>query len=465
MSGRILIVDGVSTNRILLKTRLAAACYGVSQVDRLATVRPVIERDRPDLILCASQLPDGTASDLQMMLRSTPALSRVPVITITPAGDHTARLAALSSGFDDVLSRPLDDTYLMARIRNLLRRRRDEADLHSAEHSMRRPGLADAQSAYTIPVNIAVICADRVAARARATSLRGRVSDTVSGYGQGDLQQAMQQAPRPDAYVLDLTGDMRQAGLRHLAELRARAGTGHAALIAVCPPDAPDLAADALDMGADDVLPIGFCTNELILRLATQLRRKRRTDRLRASLARELEAAVTDPMTGLYNRRYALPHLHGVMAKASASDGQFAVMVADLDHFKSVNDRFGHQAGDAVLIETARRLREGLRPSDMVARIGGEEFLMVLDGLDLPAARRAAEALCRRIAAHPVEVPGTAQKIRATISIGLVCGPLDHSGPTGSADPVSDLLARADRALYEAKHAGRNQVTQCPSAA
>ena len=213
-------------------------------------------------------------------------------------------------------------------------------------------------------------------------------------------------------------------------------------------------------MGADDVMPEGFCAEELALRLRTQLARKRTTDRLRDTVRDGLRAAIRDPMTGLYNRRYALPHLARVARQAAQAGRGFAVMLADLDHFKQINDRFGHPAGDAVLIETARRLRASLQPQDMLARVGGEEFMIVMPDADLDAATAAARRMCRAIEATPFQADGCDSPIPVTISIGVVGSP----GPGQSSLPPSDqaatlLIGQADKALYHAKDAGRNQVT------
>jgi len=209
----------------------------------------------------------------------------------------------------------------------------------------------------------------------------------------------------------------------------------------------------ALDLGANDILTEGFLPAELAIRLRTQLRRKADGDRLRASVEDGLRLAVTDPLTGLYNRRYAVTHLGRIAENAAATGRPFAVMVADLDRFKSINDTWGHPAGDAVLVEIAHRLRDNLRAVDMVARIGGEEFLIAMPDTDDAAAELAADRLRRIAQSTPVTLRDGRTRVAATISIGVAVSAEDGT------EPNADLIDRADRALLAAKAEGRNQVT------
>ncbi|MFG1610769.1 GGDEF domain-containing protein [Actinoplanes sp. NPDC049265] len=163
--------------------------------------------------------------------------------------------------------------------------------------------------------------------------------------------------------------------------------------------------------------------------------------------ARIRRAAETDALTGLANRRTAAARLD-----ASVADGRpFALLMVDLDHFKRLNDTYGHQAGDDALRVAADVLRAHCRPGDLVARYGGEEFMVILGRSDRDAAFAHADRLCRAIAAAPSTVPITA-------SIGLAMFPSDGGGEHA-------ILAAADAALYRAKAAGRNRVLDATSAA
>lgn len=470
MQGTILIIDGVSTNRIMLKVQLCAAWYHVVQADRLEGIGPLIRRTTPDLIISAMTLPDGTASDLHRMLEADPDLARIPMIAVTAQNDQPARLRALSEGIEEVLSQPLDDVILQAQIRRLLRACSQAQDLQLEDSSTRMPGLEEPIAKFLpAPAVSRVVMLTHTPAMAPAwrQGLTKETRHRVECYPMADIRSLMHQPP-PDVVVLELPDATDCIGLRLLADLRARSRTRDAIIIAVPNPANPALAAEALDRGAHDVLPHGFCAKELSLRIAAQLRRRARHSRIRASVRDGLRAAMHDPMTGLYNRRYAIPQIHEIARRAHQDDNQFALMMVDLDHFKRVNDRYGHVAGDAVLTEAAHRLRATLRASDIIARIGGEEFIIALPNVTARRAESVADALRRAINDTTFHISGVAQPLHVTTSIGLCVSPRGAQGDTGWAEPeerVTHMISQADEALYTAKNAGRNRVSHAWKAA
>jgi two-component system cell cycle response regulator len=191
--------------------------------------------------------------------------------------------------------------------------------------------------------------------------------------------------------------------------------------------------------------------NELVARTLTQIKRKRYNDRLRTSVRQTIELAVTDSLTGLHNRRYLDNHLKVLFNRAAARSRALSVCITDIDRFKSVNDTYGHDAGDEVLREFAARIRSTVRGADLACRYGGEEFVVVMPDTDADAAASIAERLRDIIERTPFHLKGTGTAISITASLGIACNSMGAETP-------EQLLKQADRALYEAKNAGRNRV-------
>ena len=240
-------------------------------------------------------------------------------------------------------------------------------------------------------------------------------------------------------------------GLRLCSQARSLERTRHVPILAIADPAHNARLLRGLEIGVNDYLLRPVDSNELLARARTQIRKRRYTDHLRDNVQNSIEMAITDALTGLHNRRYMESHLTTLAEQASAHRRPLALMLLDIDYFKSINDSFGHDAGDDVLREFATRVRKSIRGIDLACRYGGEEFVVVMPETDLHVASLVAERLRRSIAGEPFAVSKGARRIEVTISIGLTT--LEHNG-----ESVADVLKRADNALYRAKHEGRNRV-------
>ncbi len=486
MPGRILIVDDIPTNRILLRVRLIAAYYEVTQASSAAEALESMVQNQPDLVLINARLGEHDTLDLCRKITVTVQASAETCAIIAPTdspyippsgetdgfragpsvfiyssqADERLRLDALQAGAEDVLIFPQDDVLLQARVRSLMRAGDTVQETHIRGETHRMLGLAEPVAAFASPPRICVLSDRQDADLHWLKGLRqqdiGQISCHESRYFLRDICIG---AP-PDLCLIHLTRPHAAPGLRLLSALRAHPETRHAAVLVILPDHDPNLAADALDLGAGDVMTGYVGPAELAFRVRSLIRRKGMADQLRSTLRNGLRAAVTDPLTGLYNRRYAIPHLTRMADHAARSGRHFAVMLADLDHFKAINDRYGHAAGDAVLVEVAQRLRANLRAVDLIARIGGEEFLIALPDTGRGEARVAARRLCRIMSQDPFALPGTDICVNVTLSIGVTMGtrPFNTAGNLAM-DQVQSLLHQADKALYGAKSCGRNQVT------
>ncbi|WP_425102455.1 diguanylate cyclase [Tropicibacter sp. S64] len=451
MTGRILVVDAVPTNRIILRVKLSAAFYEVSQAASGHAALNLFRKARPDMVIAAAKLPDMSGRSLIEKVRAVAADPRLPVVLMHDEDDVNERLISLAAGADDVLTKPLDELVMLARLRSLLRARDAEAELQLRDDTRRALGLAEQASDFEMPGRVRLVGTGRAGPlRSLQAALAQRMQDRIEISPMDEALKVAEDAV-PDVFVI-LEGETSVGeGLKLLPQIRANRALRHSALIYVALPDQREEAAAALDMGANDLLASGADPEELSLRLKKQIARKRVNDRLRANMQDGLRAAVCDPLTGLYNRRYALPHLNRMAERALAQGRDYALLLLDLDHFKSINDTYGHAAGDVVLQGVSKRLLDNLRAADLVARYGGEEFLVAMPDTTREQAQRTAERLCRVMEERPILLPG-GSAVTVTLSIGVALG------RAGQRQDPMELIDGADQALYAAKNKGRNTL-------
>lgn len=453
MTARILVVDDIEVNLRLLTAKLAAEYYEVASADSGEAALAILAAQPVDLVLLDVMMPGLDGFEVCRRIKASPRLMHVPVVLITALDQPEDRLAGLDAGADDFLTKPVGDLALLSRVRSLTRLKRITDELRSrAETAMQLVGgememlrqLATGATSRTVAYVEAAEEGRQIARRLRSETELTVVSEP------GAL---MQTAGAADVILIDLAAT-RNDPLRLISQLRSAEATRLLPILALAEAGDEAKAARALELGANDYVSRPIDRNELAARLRTQLRRKRYDEGLRQSLQQTIELAVTDPLTGLHNRRFFDIHL----ARAAGAAEGFAVALFDIDHFKRVNDGFGHDAGDAVLREFARRLKAAVRASDLACRFGGEEFAVLMPGADADTAAAVAERIRQAVCDAAFAIPG--EQLTVTVSAGVAVAPADASAP----EPREALLKRADAALYEAKRAGRNRIGMAEAA-
>lgn len=460
MSGRILIVDDVATNRVILRAKLAAAYYDVIQAENGADAIAQAERGQPDLILLDVLMPDMTGYEVCRRLKADPETAHIPVIMVTSLFAASDRLEGLECGADDFLSKPINDLALFARVRNLMRAKFMLDELSLRDRTTSDLGLAAAakQTGDAPPSRVMLVPPDQRTGRdwERSINQHSRMQCRIVTTQEDVIAASADDLP--DVYVIHTKLGSYTDGLRLVSHLRSRPKTRHVGIVLVVPEADQVQAAKGLDLGASDYIFDPVDGLELTARLNSQIRRKQISDRLRSNVTDTLRLAVQDPLTGLYNRRYAEQHMEKIAERARETGKGFAVMVLDIDNFKRVNDSFGHAAGDQVLKEFARRIQENLRGVDLVSRLGGEEFLIAMPDTTEDQARSASERLRRVIGESAFCVDGVSGGLTITASVGVTLGNPDCVD-------IDHLIRQADTALYTSKAEGRNMVTLFNSAA
>jgi two-component system cell cycle response regulator len=278
-----------------------------------------------------------------------------------------------------------------------------------------------------------------------------RDDDNVVVVKSGDQAMATAQQNDFDIVIvsLNLTAE---DGLRLCSRLRSGERTRSIPILMVGDETDMKRVAQGLEIGAHDYILRPVDRNELLARVRTQIRRKRYQDRLRANYESSLSMALTDSLTELYNRRHLMVHLEKLLIKNRDSRKSLCVLTLDIDHFKKVNDTYGHGAGDEVLKTFANRIKDGLRVFDLVARLGGEEFVVVLPDVSLDVAMQVADRLRRAVAGKLFDISVAPGAIPVTVSIGAAMA------MHGEERTVDSILKASDEELYRAKENGRNCV-------
>jgi two-component system cell cycle response regulator len=450
MTARVLVVDDVELNVKLLEAKLSSEYFQVVPAFNGPTALELAESELPDIILLDVMMPRMDGFEVCRRLKANPRTTDIPVVMVTALSDIADRLRGLEAGADDFLTKPVNDIALFARVRSLVRLKRMMEELRLREEICGRFGSQDELSGHEAILGANILLVEQPGFGAsRIADTLGQIASTVRQAGSVDEAQSVLDE---DVELIILSLSMPDSDpLRLVSQWRATEAFRQLPILLLA--DEGELArlAKGLDLGANDYLIRPVDRNELMARVRSQVRRKRLQDRLRENYRRSLSLALTDELTGLYNRRYVVAHLDELMARIQA-DGSTdtALMMFDVDHFKQVNDQYGHPGGDDALRQLADRALRGVRSIDLVARLGGEEFVVVMPDTNLAAAVTVAERLRQSVASEPFVIHATGEKRPITISIGVAVARVG--------DTVDSILQRADDALYQAKNAGRNKV-------
>ncbi|MBY0296614.1 MAG: PleD family two-component system response regulator [Methylobacterium sp.] len=452
MSARVLIVDDLFPNLKLLETKLSLEYFDVVSAMNGPDALAICEKGLCDIVLLDVMMPGMDGFEVCRRIKTTPTTAHLPVVMVTALDQPSDRLRGLDAGADDFLTKPIDDTALFARVRSLVRLKAMTDELRTRAMASRDFGFGDplAAAAAETGQNARLLVVDD--RRASSERMAGALGQYHCVEVETDPQRALVRATEGHVDVavvsLDLDGF---DGLRLCSQLRSLDRTRGIPVVMVADAGDRDRIMRGLDLGVHDYLVRPVDRNELVARVRTQVRRKRFADSLRESVQASMELAVMDGLTGLHNRRYLDAHLAGLFAESALRGRPVSILLLDIDRFKSINDRFGHDAGDEVLRQFAERIRAHTRGIDIVARFGGEEIVVVVPDTGLEGAQQVAERIRERIEAMPFPIHGGTRAIDVTVSIGVAVRLPEDGGP-------ASLLKRADTALYRAKEEGRNRV-------
>jgi two-component system cell cycle response regulator len=453
MTARVLVVDDILPNVKLLEAKLSSEYFDV--ITAMSGPEGIMKAETmsPDIILLDVMMPGMDGFEVCQRLKSNPATSNIPIVMVTALTDATDRVRGLEVGADDFLTKPVNDIALMARVRSLVRLKMTVDEWRTRENTSSQFGFATSKNTIISEAYEkarVLIIEDKDFESEKFVDTLSRDEDIVMAVRSGEQGIALAQQNDFDVIILSINLAS-EDGLRLCSHLRSNERTRAVPILIVSEETDIKRIAQALEIGAHDYILRPVDRNEMLARVHTQIRRKRYQDRLRANYEKSLAQALTDSLTGLYNRRYMQVHLDTLLKKNAEAKKSLCVMMLDIDHFKLVNDTYGHGVGDEVLKTYAERVSNCLRSFDLVVRLGGEEFLVVLPDTSMEVAKQVAERIRKSICNTPFRVSAPIGYINVSVSIGAVL--IENGNST-----VDEALQRSDVELYKAKEGGRNRV-------
>jgi len=364
MTARILVVDDIPANVKLLEARLIAEYFEVLTAADGMTALSICDQTPVDLVLLDIMMPGIDGFEVCQRLKTNPRTAHIPVVMVTALDQPADRVRGLQVGADDFLTKPVNDLQLMTRVKSLIRFKAlsDELRLRAeTAHSMGLEALLAPHQGELEEPGMVLLVEGRANAQDRMKRALSGVAECVAI---GDPQAALfEAAEKPYELVIVSSALENYDPLRLCSQMRSLERTRFIPMLVVAEHGEEELVIRALELGVNDYLLRPLDPNELVARSITQIRRKRYSDRLRASLSQSVEFAVTDALTGLNNRRYLDTHLATLVERSWRRDRPLSVLITDIDHFKAFNDTHGHEGGDDVLREfppcPRRRARSG----------------------------------------------------------------------------------------------------------
>jgi len=449
MTANILIVDDIETNIKLLEAKLLNEYYTVFKANSGKEALDILRKEKIDIVLLDVMMPEMDGFEVCKIIKADPETTHIPVVMVTALSDIDDRIKGLEAGADEFLTKPINDTALFVRLKSLSRIKSliDELKIRNSTNALL--GGINIEIHDNFEDKRILLINDDVVQAKNIKQMLLKVTPNVEVINNSEKLNAIN-------YKLDLviisSSLESEDPLRIGAILRGKPGISGVVLILQTDEDGMPLVMKAFELGINDYFVYPIEESELLARIKTQLRRKQYQDNLRDDLEQSVNLAAKDGLTGLFNRRYFDVHIKQMVEKANKDNIKLFLLMCDIDNFKHVNDTYGHQAGDKILTTTARILKNTFRVTDLIARFGGEEFVILLNDINIDQAVYTAERVKVKIEQMDFKIDTQTQPLKKTISIGVT--------EYKKGESIEDFIERSDKAMYEAKTTGKNKVVK-----
>ena len=416
-----LIVEPSPTYQRILSRMLESYDFQLTFVDSATAGFRALTQQQFQMICVAMYLPDLTGIDFCQHVRQRN--SEVPIFIVTSETDPELLSSALTAGASDII------------------RKDDLPRLEESLHALIPLG----PFRYNISGKALYLEDSLTVAKATDAKLKRLGLQMDHAFS---IAQALQLLDnnKYELIMTDIVLQDNETGIDFIQRLRADSRFAQTPILAVTSLESVHRRIQALQSGANDYISKPVLDEELFARINNLISATRLIEQLTRERQRLLELATKDHLTGLYNRHFLTELAKRRFADANRQQQALAVLVLDIDHFKQINDQYGHQTGDKVLKRVATALQAQCTAEQYLARFGGEEFVLLLPDSNLSTAHDKAQQLCQTL--QQLQPEG----INTSVSIGVACL------STAREEYFDEVFARADKALYQAKQQGRNQV-------
>ncbi|WPY00461.1 PleD family two-component system response regulator [Candidatus Trichorickettsia mobilis] len=448
MTANVLIVDDLEPNVKLLEVKLLSEYYTVFSANNGVKALDVLANNKIDVILLDVMMPEMDGFETCIKIKANPETTHIPVVMVTALSDIEDRIKGLEAGADEFLTKPINDVALFARVKSLSRMKTiiDELKLRNKTNAALGASAIEIKDNF-VDSKILIINDDVVQARNLSKTLL-KLSPQIKIVTKIEDIDSIIDTYIPDVVIISCQLEVGDP-LRISVMLKSKEILRHTMLMLLAEEENMQMVIKGMELGINDYFIYPVEENELLARIKTQLRRKKYQDNLRNELEQSVNLSIKDGLTGVFNRRYFDIHIQQMIKTSIETNKPLCLLMLDIDHFKQVNDNYGHQAGDAVLVSFSMVLKNLFRITDLIARYGGEEFSVLLSEAYLKEAVIIADRVRSTIETTSFVIPNY-PPLTKTTSIGVA--EYKHG------ESISDFISRADKALYEAKSTGRNKI-------
>lgn len=449
MTANVLVVDDLEPNVKLLEAKLLNEYYTVFTANNGFKAIEMLSHHKIDVILLDVMMPGMDGFETCSKIKSNPDTAHIPVIMVTALSDIEDRVKGLEAGADEFLTKPVNDTALFARVKSLSRVKTiiDELKLRNQTNKELGASAIEMQDHFSesqiLLINDDVIQAKNLIKIIKQLSSNVEVISNIS-----ELDKI---AKISDLTIISCQLDSGDP-LRISMMFKGREDFRYHVLMLLAEDENMNIVMKGMELGVNDYFIYPVDESELIARLKTQLRRKQYQDNLCNELEQSINLSIKDGLTNLFNRRYFDTHIEQMIRNADTTTNNLSLIMIDIDHFKNVNDQYGHQSGDDVLKNVSLILKNTFRVTDLIARYGGEEFAILLGNTKLSDALVVAERARVNVSDAELTLATIQKVLKNTISIGVA--------EYKKNETVKQFVQRCDEALYKAKDSGRNKVVK-----